>query len=447
MERKQLEYLKEWYKKKNRKPLIIWGARQVGKSYLIEEMFLKQNFKDYVYIDLKKDDDSRAFFQTTSNPKKYLSYIEARFNKKISNSLPLAFDEVQVCHQVLTSLKYFCQDYPELPVIVTGSLVRLALEKTKNSNDEPLFPVGKVNSMNMYPLTFEEYLMNANKVLLERIKASYQEKKPLQEYEHELALNMLYEYLAIGGMPEVVNTFLAEKSYVDASEIKRQIYDNYLSDMDSYNISYETVLKTRNVYNNIFAQLNKENKNFKISTVEKGKSNRDYFGAYRWLELAKVIYISSKKDGKVTTPLISDNKGLFRIYLADSGMFTYQSRENNANFFVKDKRNTLSGIFYENYVACELSAKDIQLFYWCGKSEYEFEFIVEINGSIIPIDVKKKKGKLNSLVDFRNHNERTIAIKISSNNYGYDQENMILTIPLYEVFLLAEDIKNNKITV
>ena len=214
MERKQLEYLKEWYKKKNRKPLIIWGARQVGKSYLIEEMFLKQNFKDYVYIDLKKDDDSRAFFQTTSNPKKYLSYIEARFNKKISNSLPLAFDEVQVCHQVLTSLKYFCQDYPELPVIATGSLVRLALEKTKNSNDEPLFPVGKVNSMNMYPLTFEEYLMNANKVLLERIKASYQEKKPLQEYEHELALNMLYEYLAIGGMPEVVNTFLAEKSYV-----------------------------------------------------------------------------------------------------------------------------------------------------------------------------------------------------------------------------------------
>ena len=428
MQRKQLEYLNNWYKSDRRKPLIIWGARQVGKSYLLVEMFLKKNFKDYLYIDLKKDDEARAYFRTTSDPKKYLAYIETRFNKKISNDLPLAFDEIQSCHQVLTSLKYFCQDYPELPVIATGSLVRLALKKEKNSDDGPLFPVGKINSMYMYPLTFEEYLMNTNSILPGRIRKAYLNKIPLEDYEHETALDLLYEYLAIGGMPEVVDVFLKTGSYVDASEVRKQIYDNYLSDMDSYSISYKTVLKTRNVYKNIFSQLNKENKNFKVSTLEKGKSNRDYFNAYKWLELARVIYISHKKDGKISLPLGDEDSGLFRIYLSDPGIFAYQSNTNNSDFYVKDKRNTLLSIFYENYVACELSSKDIPLYYWCGKNEHEFEFIVENKGKVIPIDVKKKKGKLNSLDDYRNHNEKYVAIKISVNNFGYDLENMVLTL-------------------
>ena len=145
----------------------------------------------------------------------------------------------------------------------------------------------------------------------------------------------------------------------------------------------------------------------------------------------------------MTLPLIEDEEGLFRLYLADAGMFAHQSNVKSVDFFVSDKRNTLSGIFYESYVADEFVNKGIALFYWVGKSTNEFEFIVEHQGKILPIDVKKKSGRLNSLEGFRSFNPRSTAIKIAANNYGYDSDNDILTIPLYEVFLLAEDIVDN----
>ena len=444
MERIALQELKKWYISKRRKPLVIWGARQVGKTYLVKDLFAGREFDDFVYIDLKKDKDACDFFKTNSDAERYLQYIEARYGKKISPKLPLIFDEVQQCSSVLTALKYFKQDYADLPVMATGSMVRLALrhnEQNKNSRENDfLFPVGAIDSIHVYPLTFEEYLLNSNKVLLDRIKTAYSSGTPLESYEHELALDAMYEYLSIGGMPEAVNIFLEEKSYVDAKAALKEIYDNYLADMDTYNVSPETILKTRNVYRNIFAQLNKENKNFKVSQIDKGKNNRDYFNAYQWLELARIVYRAHRLEGKVNFPLIESEEGTFRLYLSDAGMFSYQSGTNQADFFVRDKRNTLSGIFYENYVATELTAKGISLFYWTGGSSYEFEFVVQCSGAALPIDVKRGNGKLNSLQAFRNSNPKSTAIKISTNNYGYNEEKDLLTIPLYEVFLLADDL-------
>ncbi|MBQ3643894.1 MAG: ATP-binding protein [Candidatus Riflebacteria bacterium] len=445
MERIKEKDIYQWFKSKRRKPLVIWGARQTGKTYLVKELFAQKHFDDFLYIDLKRDKDARDFFSTTSNPDEYLTYIETRYGKKISNELPLIFDEVQICQEVLSSLKYFCQDYPQLPVIATGSLVRLSIRQQENKDSNNfLFPVGKIDSMNIYPMGFEEYLLNTNKKLLKIIKDGYSNKTPLKTYEHELALNALYEFLTIGGLPEALNVFIEEKSYIEATKVIKEVYSNYLADMDTYNISNETILKTRNVYKNIFFQLNKENKNFKISVLEKGKSNRDYFNAYQWLELANVIYRSKIKTGKVSLPLIEETNGLFRMYLADEGMFAFQSQVSQSDFFVKDKRNTLSGIFYENYVADEFVMKGIPLFYWTGKNSHEFEFILYNNGKILPVDVKKDKGKLNSLDEFRSYNPKSTAIKISVSNFGYNKERDILTIPLYEVFLLADDIVANK---
>ncbi len=445
MERTKLVELENWLKKKHRKPLVVWGARQVGKTYLVKDLFAKRKFADYVYIDLKKDDEACAFFSSTSDPAKYLSYIEARFEKKIDEQTPLIFDEVQQCHQVLSSLKYFKQDHPELIVIATGSLVRLSIkhDESKGRNDDFLFPVGGIDSINVYPLTFEEYLLNVNKTMLKRIKEAYYAKKPLEEQEHQIALDYLYEYLTIGGMPEPLSVFLEGKSYVDAKDSLKEIYDNYLADMDLYSESKATVLKARNVFKNIYFELNKENKNFKVGEIEKGKSNRDYFNAYQWLELARVIYRSQKKQGKVAFPLCQEDEGLFRFYLADTGVFSYQSKTSQADYFVKERRNALSGIFYENYVADEFAAKEIPLFYWVGKNGNEFEFVVENQCKILPIDVKKTGGKLNSLDAFRSTNPKSTAIKISANHFGYDKERDILTVPLYEVFLLAEDLSNN----
>ena len=442
MKRLMLDELNRWFDDPKRKPLLICGARQVGKTYLLKEMFAKQ-FKHAVYIDLMKDDGSREFFSTTCDAGKYLEYIEARFDRKITPSNPLILDEVQECPMVISSLKYFCEDHRELPVIASGSLVRLAIHKMKKDKNFS-FPVGKVKVMNLYPMTYEEYLLNRNPALLERIRAAYESRIPMERQFHELALDRLYEYLSIGGMPEAVDRFLSTGSYVDASKVVSDVYGNYLADMSLYNVSDETILKTRNVFHNIFAQLNKENRNFKIGLIDGGKSNRDYQNAYLWLELARVVYRSRKKEGKVSLPLTEEETGLFRYYLADEGMFVHQSRLPRSEFMVRDRRNSLAGIFYENYVADELSAKGIELYYWTGKSRNEIEFIVQNGSFAVPIDVKKGNGKMNSLEAFRASNPRYTAVKITSGNYGYDEEKDLLTIPLYQTFLLAEQLSKGE---
>ncbi len=299
----------------------------------------------------------------------------------------------------------------------------------------------------MFPMGFEEYLLNANERMLSRIKKAYSQRTPLEKYEHELCLDLLHEFLCVGGLPEVVNAFLKNRSYAEAKEILNELYENYIDDMSLYNISDETILKTRNIYKNIFAQLTKENKNFKIASIERGKSNRDYFGAYEWLDLSHVIYRSKHKDGRVTSPLLEEEGGLFRLYLADCGLFATESNIPQSDFLLKNGQNELSDVFYESYVADELYSKGIPLYYWTGKQQHEFEFIVDIRGNICPIDVKKKKGTLNSLKDFREHNKRTTTIKISSNQFGYDKENDILTVPVYMTFLLANDIKEGKLPI
>ncbi len=442
MKRIILDRINEWFDDPRRKPLLLCGARQVGKTYLLRNQFSKQ-FDDCVFIDMITDDESRNFFSSTSDPKKYLEYIEARFNKKVSPDCPLILDEVQECPKAIVSLKYFCDDHRELPVIASGSLVRLAINRMKGKEDFT-FPVGKVSILNMYPMTFEEYLLYSNPVLLKMIRESYSEHRPLESAYHEMALDRLYEYLAIGGMPEAVDRFLETGSYVDTAKAISDVYGNYLADMSLYNVSNETILKTRNVYKNIFGQMNKENKNYKVGLIDHGKSNRDYSNAYMWLELARVIYRSRKTDGHVPLPLIEDEKGLFRYYLADQGMFVHQSRLPRSDFLVKDKRNSLSGIFYENYVADELSAKGIKLFYWVGKGSHEIEFVVQNGSQLVAIDVKKAGGKMRSLESFRANNPRYTAVKISSGNYGYDSDNDLLSIPLYQTFLLDEQLSKGE---
>ncbi len=442
MERLILPHIIKWYENKDRKPLLICGARQVGKTYLLKEQFAKR-FKNNVYIDLLKDGDSRSFFASTCDPSKYLKYIEARFNKKVSPECPLILDEIQECPMAIVSLKYFCQDHRDLPVIATGSLVRVAINRMKKK-EEFSFPVGKVNVMNMYPMTFEEYLLNTNPALLGIIRESYSSHRPMDGEFHKMAMERLYEYLAIGGMPEVVGRFIETGSYVDAGKTISEVYGNYLADMSTYNVSDETVLKTRNIYQNVFMQLDKENRNFKIGLVEHGKSNRDYFNAYMWLELARVVYRSRKTEGRVSLPLTEGEQGLFRYYLADQGMFVHQSRLPRSDFMLKDKRNALAGIFYENYVADELRAKGIKLFYWTGKGSHEIEFVVQNGSYAVPIDVKKTGGKMGSLEAFRVMNPRYTAIKISSGNYGYDPGTDMLSIPLYQTFLLAEQLSRGE---
>ena len=446
MERITLQKLIDWNNNKRKKPLIVWGARQVGKTYLVEKIFAETYYKDsYIYIDCKIEDEIREFCSKTANAEKIIEYISLRKGKQINENTLLIFDEVQECPNIISSLKYFCQDFREIPVIATGSMVRIKLQreihkKGSAENDKFLFPVGKINQITIYPMTFDEFLINSNKMLYNAVKTAYEEKRPLDSQIHELAMEQIYKYLLVGGMPEAVDAYVEEGNLLESREILKVLYDNYLSDMELYQASQEAVLRSRVLFQNIYRELNKESKNFSPGLIAEKSRTRDYATSIQWLTMAHVVNQSFQLKEHITTPLMPDSDSNFRLFLGDIGMFSYQSGINAASFVSNERDNTLSGIFFENFVANELIAKEHKLFYWRGRTSAELEFVIESNNKLYPLDVKKGRGTLNSLEKFSNHNKFECAIKVSKNNYGYNSEQKLLTVPFYFIPFVAKDL-------
>ena len=458
MERLALNDLVKWKNSKNRMPLMVYGARQVGKSYLIKQLFAERYYKgNYIYVDLKIDTAVKDYIFHGSgtgyaivDAKSIISFLELKSAKKITKDTLLIFDEAQECLPIITALKYFKQDFPEIPVIVSGSMVRIKIKRQQNINKQKnqesfFFPVGAISRLTIHPLSFDEFLMNYNRVLLEKIVEGYQAKKALDHGLHEMAMDALYTYLLVGGMPEALKIFLEEHDLLAARGKVEDIFSDYLSDMELYQASSESIIRTKAIFEIIYTELNKESKNFKSSFVAKGLKTRDIRSPKDWLTLANIVYESKQIKEHVSYPLVEDNENAFRLYLLDNGLFSFQSKIKMTDFIDKSARNTLSGLLFENYVATELVAKGIPLYYWVGKGSGEFEFMVEIDNETVPIDVKKSKRVLTSLNKYKSSNKCSLAIKLSANNYGYDEAHQILTIPLYQAFLLINDIKNEAI--
>ena len=456
MERKYLEDLISWNNDPERKPLIVYGARQVGKTYLIEELFAKKFYKGK-YLKIDCSDDIEFVNYVINNPKlsNVLDYINLKYNFTLDKDHLLIFDEAQECLPIIKMLKHFCELKREIPVILTGSLVRIKILREAHKRGEKelgkgfLFPVGKINQLYVYPLTFDEFLYNYDKNKYDFIKEHFETNTPIDYLLHKELLNIFNDYLFVGGMPEVVQTFINYKedkilSFQKVVSKIKEIYDDYLADMDLYQASPESIIRSRLIYKDIYRQLNKENKNFKFSSIDEKVKGRDLLYPIGWLVTAKVINVSSILKERITLPLIKGSESLMRLYLSDVGMFTYQSGINYKNYLL-DKDNTFSGIYYETFAANELIARGKELFYWKGKRNSEFEFILDYNSRIIPVDIKRGKSKLNSLDEFRMHNKKDIALKISSNQLGFDKDNQILTIPLYYFSFLLNEIQKDSL--
>jgi len=453
MKRLQVSELVRWLNKANRKPLIVWGARQIGKSYLVKDLFAEEYFPNsHIYIDFRLEAKIRDFCMETVNPAEIMEFISIEKNKKITEDTLLIFDEIQECPSIITSLKYFCQDFRKQPVIATGSMVRIKIKRITHkrgseSKEEFLFPVGKIDQLNMHPMTFDEFLINYNEPLYNKIVEAYRNRRPIDgegrgNTYHLLAMEALHKYLMIGSLPEAIQTYIDTESFFESREVLKNLYDNYLSDMELYQASPESIVRTKKIFSNIYSELNKENKNFKSSLIEEKSKTRDMKTPIDWLTMAGIVYQSFELKEKVTAPLICPNESNFRLYLCDTGMFIYQSGINASTFLSKEGRNTLSGIFFENYIANEMTARGLKLFYWKGKNSAELEFFIEYNGNAIAVDVKKGRKGLKSLEKYRNLNKKHLAVKISENNYDYDSEQKLLTLPLYEAFLFFDDAAN-----
>lgn len=453
MERIALEKLIAWDQSKRRKPLVVWGARQVGKTYLIKDIFAERYYSgNYVYIDCKIEDEIREFCSKTANAAKIAEYISLLKGRKLTEDTLLIFDEVQECPNIISALKYFCQDLGSIPVIATGSMVRIKLQRETHKRGESgeskfLFPVGKIDQITVFPMTFDEFLMNSNRVLYEAVRSAYADRTPLDRSVHELAIEQVYKYLLVGGMPEAVAAYIDGGDLFASREILKVLYDNYLSDMELYQASRESVLRSRTLFQNIYRELNRESKNFSPGLIEENSRTRDFAMSVQWLTFAHIVNRSFQLKEHVTMPLMPDSESNFRLFLGDIGMFSYQSGINAASFVSSERENTLSGIFFENFVASELTAKEHKLFYWRGKASAELEFIIESDNRLYPIDVKKGRGTLNSLEKFKDHNRFEFAIKVSRNNCGYDPEKRILTVPFYFVPFVAKDLAEGTMSI
>lgn len=446
MKRKYEEQLMEWLHDDKRKPLMVLGARQVGKTHLIRHLFAKKYFPDrHIYIDLSNDEEiCQIIAKSSSNI--VLEYISRRWKKELGENTLLIFDEVQTCLPLVSLLKPIYEDRPDIPIIVTGSLVTLSLNREKDKRNkkkdpkERLYPVGKINILHVCGLNFEEYLLNFNPLLLEDLRRCYKKKVAVPFSTHALAKKALFDYLSIGGMPEALDYYLETGDYRKSRKILDDIYETYIGDMSFNQSGEKDLLRTISIYENIIVMLGKENKDFHPSYIEKGKKTRDLLSPLEWLILSETVLACYKTKEKIVTPLKRDDGSSFRLYFSDVGIFLHAGDISGEEFLMGDS-NSLSGAFFENYIASELKYAGLPLFYWKGKSDAKFEFLLQQNGKVFPLEVKKGNGSPRSLPSYDSHNRRELCIKLSSGNLGYNKEKKLLTLPLYMAPFLFADIK------
>lgn len=429
MKRKFYNILIKWKENNMEKPLMVVGARQIGKTYIIEE-FCKNEFKDYIYVNLLKDKSIKNIFEEEIDFELKVKKFELEINKKISEKTIIFFDEIQESEQLICDLKAFCESEKKYNIVCAGSLLGVKIKRFHSS-----FPVGKVKIEYMYPMDFEEFLVALGKEMwVEEIKRCF---KNLEEISiHEKLLELYRIYLCIGGMPEAIKNYIEEKEEIllfDKS-IAPNLIMQYLADMNKYTKNKSEAIKTEMVYNTIPTILAKENKKFKYTDVKKYESKREVEGALEWLIASNLAYKCSLVN-KIEQPIKAFVKeDYFKLYLSDVGLLT-SKLEINFSDIMLDKPFMLKGAIAENYVAQVFRTNGISLYYWKSNNMAEIDFLLYNDDGIIPVEVKANDNtKSKSLNVYIEKYNPKYSIRLSTKNFGYN--NKIKSIPLYAAFLI-----------
>lgn len=431
MKRKITENLLAWKKSSFRKPLIIYGARQIGKTYTILD-FGKKEYENVVYCNFENDKNLQMIFKKDLDPERIINSLQVYFSVSILKEKTLIiFDEIQACEEALTSLKYFNEISNEYHIIAAGSLLGLSINRGNFS-----FPVGKVDMINMFPMDFEEFLLaTGNEELRNKIVYSYNNMVPLDL--HEKALSLYRIYLVVGGYPLVVKTYINTKDFNLVRSEQASISNAYISDMSKYSTPSETI-KSIEIYNSIFAQLGKETTKFQYSVVSSKARSKNYDIALSWLKAAHVVInCTLVTEGKYPLTATEDIS-TFKIYYSDIGLFTLKGSI-HFDKLIHDIALTdkIKGMLAESYVANQLTANGFKLHYWSSNNTSELDFVIHLNSEAIPIEVKSSTNvRAKSLKSFVGKYNPKYSIRISSKNFGF--ENNIKSIPLYAVFCIKE---------
>ncbi len=423
MERFILKKLIEWKNSKTRKPLILKGARQVGKTYIVKQ-FGKENYMGVAYFNFDHDKDLYNLFDNTKDPKRILEQLAFIYGKAIIPQKTLIFfDEIQECPNALNSLKYFQEEANEYHIICAGSLLGIRLSHTS-------FPVGKVEFLDMYPMSFSEFLLADNCSNLVEYMQSIKDIKKIPDIFFNMLEEKLKAYFIIGGMPEAVYSWVNEKDIQKVNNIQNNILKAYESDFSKHTQDSEAN-KISLIWNSIPSQLAKENKKFLYQTIKNGARAREYENALNWLNDANLIY-KVYNITKTDLPLKAYNDlSCFKIYMNDVGLLR---RMANLDSKIVVEGNKLfeefKGSLTENYVLNALNMIYENVPNYFTFDRHEIDFVIQTKNKIIPIEVKSNKSTNNvSLTKYNEKFKNDISIRLSLNNLSKDGK--VLNIPLF----------------
>lgn len=423
MKRKVIEELIKWKNKANRKPLILRGARQVGKTWLMKS-FAEEYFDNYAYFNMDNDDILKQIFDRNYDTDRIVDELKIYSGVNIEKGKTLIiFDEIQEIPKALTSLKYFCEENSDYYIICAGSLLGVALHRGTS------FPVGKVEFVDVYPLSFKEYLV---------AKSLYDYEEIIENKDYEkikvfknIFIDNLKEYFYVGGMPEVVSSFINNKDYDEVRELQRNIIYMYENDFSKH-AENNIVPRIRDVYNSISKQLGNENKKFKYSNISKGGRASQYREAIMWLvDCGIVNKVNRVSDVKLPLKAYED-EDCFKLYLSDVGLLSCMNKlkletlVNGNELFVEFK-----GALSENFICNELiKNKSLNISYYTNdRSTLEIDFLIDDGNEIVPVEVKAGINlRAKSLNTFIARYKIKKAIRYSLADYK--ENDVIVDIPM-----------------
>ncbi len=435
MQRYALKHLINWKNKKNHKPLVIQGARQVGKTWLMQE-FGKKYYEQVAYINFDVDVKSREIFDIDYDTERLIMDIGLATKTKINaeNTL-IIFDEIQECPRALTSLKYFRENAPQYDIIVAGSLLGVACHEGTG------FPVGKVSFMNLFPLSFEEFLLAMGE---ERFVELLNKKdfKTIKLFNNKYE-KLLKQYCYVGGMPEIVQDFVENKDFESVRNLQKEILSAYEEDFTKH-IPTNTVAKIRLLWKSIPAQLSKENKKFIYGATKEGARARDFEAALSWLINSGLVY----RVNKITKPDLPitayEDFNSFKLFVLDVGLLGAMT-DLQADTIIDGNRifEEFKGAIAEQYVLQQFKTiKDLPVFYWSNEtSRAEIDFVIQIKSDVVPVEVKAERNlQAKSLKVYMEKFKPNYAIRTSMADYK--KTDNLIDLPLYTLENITQgDIK------
>ena len=421
MRRNAIQKLVTWKSSEDRKPMVLKGARQVGKTWLMKEF--GQNYYDsYVYFNFDEEDELKSIFEANKNPQRIIELLSLIAGEKILPEKTLIiFDEIQECPEALNTLKYFKEKANEYHVIAAGSLLGTLLAQPKS------YPVGMVNLLDIYPLTFDEFL-EATDESLYAYYSSIQKEQPIEEIFHNRLLEAYNYYLIIGGMPECVSSWIAHKDPAKISQIQKELIEVYENDFSKHNgkVNSGRILM---VFRSIVAQLAKSNEKFMYGAVREGGRARDFEEAIEWLVSAGMlnrVYNVSKMEH----PLAAfDKLDQFKLFVFDTGLLKHMAGIDNSAILLKTDYQ-FKGPLTENYVLQQFRGQfDVEPRYYSDKNS-EIDFLIQYGTKIIPVEAKGGEDK--SAPSFKKYiADRQPEYTLRYSKRGYRKDGAITNLPLY----------------